>query len=710
MLGAELGRKGVGTNVAQLNVVLIVAKILRSIAVCQAFSNILFSYDFPVTLFTFYTLVFSSSILLLLQQPWNGRKQIQPNQWAQIGFYSVLLLLNFIFWNLGLKYYGPTRTILASDHADLVLGVMFTAFFSSKGKNMYYEKVRGAMLLAVAYLLLFWVEPATVSEPSIGEGVIPTTPNPRAFHFGFIYIPETKVGGACLFIAVVLSMFRDLISKKLYPDIGGVKRLYALSTPIAAAVCFPFAVFSYFTTTSVGTIFSWDVSLGVVAMALFGVVMEFYIESMLSNQMSIASISSTSLVTSFITVCVYEWLWGVSSPSWMTFLCFFLILWGTGMVFQKPVMKSDLPLFTGTKQTMTASTFLKFAMRQILDGKESRRIFFYLCLNLLFMFVECVYGWITNSLGLMSDSAHMLFDCTALAIGLFAAVISKWDANEIHSYGWARVEVLSGFINGIFLVFIGFLVLLESSERFFHPQEINTDKLMLVSCLGLAVNLVGLFAFHDLHDHGDEDDHGHSHGHSHGHDHAHGHKEKKEKKEKHSHGHDHHHENDHDHDHQHSHAHNHERNDEAINENRLGVFLHILADTLGSVGVIISSYFVQYHGWISADPICSFFISLLIFMSVGPFLYGSAGTLLQQTPQSLEKKLDKCLQKIQQLEGVVGYSNPHFWRYAKSMIVGTIHIQISGDMSEQSVLSQVSKILKKKAGVKNLTVEITRVS
>ena len=99
---------------------------------------------------------------------------------------------------------------------------------------------------------------------------------------------------------------------------------------------------------------------------------------------------------------------------------------------------------------MATLTFLKFALQQILEGKkrfrkvidikgkESRRIFFYLCLNLMFMFVECVYGWITNSLGLMSDSAHMLFDCTALAIGLIAAVISKWDANEIHSYGWAR--------------------------------------------------------------------------------------------------------------------------------------------------------------------------------------------------------------------------------------------------------------------------------
>jgi len=168
--------------------------------------------------------------------------------------------------------------------------------------------------------------------------------------------------------------------------------------------------------------------------------------------------------------------------------------------------------------------------------------------------VEMIYGYLTNSLGLISDSAHMLFDCTALVIGLFAAVISNWEPTQVFSFGYARVEVLSGFINGVFLIFIGFLVLLEAMERFFHPQEINTDKLLLVSFLGLCVNLVGIFAFHDLHDHGDDDDHGHSHGHSHGHDHE--KKKKKEKKSKHEHEHEHKHD---EHDHSHGHDHGHKK-------------------------------------------------------------------------------------------------------------------------------------------------------
>src|SRR5689334_21562614 len=66
-------------NAAQMSVVLIGLKALRAISLCQVFS-VMFQYDFPVTLFTFYCLVGSSMILLPMQQPWNGRKNITPNQ------------------------------------------------------------------------------------------------------------------------------------------------------------------------------------------------------------------------------------------------------------------------------------------------------------------------------------------------------------------------------------------------------------------------------------------------------------------------------------------------------------------------------------------------------------------------------------------------------------------------------------------------------
>jgi zinc transporter 5/7 len=69
------------------------------------------------------------------------------------------------------------------------------------------------------------------------------------------------------------------------------------------------------------------------------------------------------------------------------------------------------------------------------------------------MMVQAFYGFVTDSLGLLSDSIHMLFDCLALAMGLFAAVASKWPPSERFPYGFGKIESLSGFGNGVFLMY-----------------------------------------------------------------------------------------------------------------------------------------------------------------------------------------------------------------------------------------------------------------
>ena len=105
---------------------------------------------------------------------------------------------------------------------------------------------------------------------------------------------------------------------------------------------------------------------------------------------------------------------------------------------------------------------------------------------------------------------------------------------------------------------------------------------------------------------------GHGHGHSHGHHHGHGH----------GHGHS------HDHGHGHGHSHSHDDHD----HNMHGIFLHVLADTLGSVGVIVSSIIIHFFQLFIFDALCSVFISLLIFMAVYPLITNTSKILLEQTP------------------------------------------------------------------------------
>lgn len=73
-------------------------------------------------------------------------------------------------------------------------------------------------------------------------------------------------------------------------------------------------------------------------------------------------------------------------------------------------------------------------------------------LNFAFMAVQAFYGYVTDSLGLLSDSIHMFFDCVALFVGLLAAVMSKWPPSQKFPYGFGKIETLSGFANGILLM------------------------------------------------------------------------------------------------------------------------------------------------------------------------------------------------------------------------------------------------------------------
>lgn len=81
------------------------------------------------------------------------------------------------------------------------------------------------------------------------------------------------------------------------------------------------------------------------------------------------------------------------------------------------------------------------------------------------MLVQLAYGILTGSLGLLSDSIHMFFDCLALVVGLCAAVMSKWPPNARFPYGYGKVDTLSGFANGIFLMCVTLSLLLSISNN-----------------------------------------------------------------------------------------------------------------------------------------------------------------------------------------------------------------------------------------------------
>ncbi|KAG7203954.1 hypothetical protein KM043_001821 [Ampulex compressa] len=329
--------------------------------------------------------------------------------------------------------------------------------------------------------------------------------------------------------------------------------------------------------------------------------------------------------------------------------------------------------------------------RLIFSDKNTRNLFFFLLLNLSFAFVELFYGIWTNSLGLISDSFHMFFDCTGLIFGLAASVITKWRANKRYSYGYGRAEVLGGFVNGLLLLFIALFIMFEAVERAIEPPEIKHERLFAVSVIGLIVNLLGIYAFQ--HGHG----HGHSHGHSHGHGSGHSHSQSR------SHG-------------NHSHSnlnHSHDHHDIEMETSfggtnsqiMKGVYLHILADTLGSVGVIISAVLMQMFGWMIADPICSMLIAVLIVLSVLSLLKDSWEILMQRQPTVLDNILPQCYNKVTQMAGVYSVQEPHFWTLSSGVYVGSLKLEVARTVDQKYIIAQTQMIFQE-ADVRHLTVQL----
>jgi solute carrier family 30 (zinc transporter), member 5/7 len=244
------------------------------------------------------------------------------------------------------------------------------------------------------------------------------------------------------------------------------------------------------------------------------------------------------------------------------------------------------------------------------------------------MFVEALYGYWSNSLGLISDAIHMCFDCTALAIGLYASYISRQAPDSDHPYGYSRYEILSGFVNSIFLIFVGIKIFIESIERIMEIPEIQTDMLILVSILGLLVNIIGLCSFHDL-SHGD-------------------------------------------------------------NNNLRGVFLHVLADTLGSVGVIISTLLIKHFGWHIADPITSLIISLMILFSVSELLGSTIRVLIES---DIDNKAKKITAKLKEIPGVDSVNQINCWKISGKQEAVMVSVKVKDDFNRKDLIKDCKALM-----------------
>ncbi|KAL8229133.1 hypothetical protein R6Q57_014033 [Mikania cordata] len=703
----------------------------------------IFPFSFIVSLLSF-TLTLSFSLFKKNHKTksiFTTHHSITKSQQRILFAKSILLAIVFLIRFQALRYCGTAAMILAETSGYVASHFISGGYRSSGYDRIGSDKVRGFFALFIGLLLL------SISWDRID-----------CFPFSFINLG--KLGFSSFLVAnrekcvrvwpMLLPFFSGFLSGYEQGSMNwgtikelGRKEVGLISLFYTTIVLFVPAAISMLVfeaegdSVSIGTL-GWPLANTVV----FGVLLsENYADD---KVLSLKDFRKDFLVTFACTV-ILELLYYPELSLWGLLICG-LLLW-IGVMELDPVRSNSMEL--GVDSPDTFFNLVMKSIRHISSERKSRKIALFLLINTGYMVVEFVAGFMNNSLGLISDACHMLFDCAALAIGLYASYISRLPANGQYNYGRGRFEVLSGYVNAVFLVLVGALIVLESLERILEPQEISTSSLLIVSIGGLAVNVVGLIFFHDehhhahgggascLHSHGDHrshdhvgpvhkighkhhehhhhcdhdhvhHDHGHHHDHhDHGHHHDHNDHGRHHDHHDHERHHDHHdHERHHDHhDHEHEEKHNHHQ----IDHNMEGIFLHVLADTLGSVGVVISTLLIQYKGWLIADPTCSIFISILIVSSVIPLLKNSAEILLQRVPRDHEHDLKAAVSSIKNIKGICGIQNFHIWSLTNNDVVGTLHLYISAETDYVSTKKQVSDILHD-AGIKDLTLQVEYVN
>lgn len=353
------------------------------------------------------------------------------------------------------------------------------------------------------------------------------------------------------------------------------------------------------------------------------------------------------------------------------------------------------------------------------DSKERsaamRKLLIAVVLCVLFMGVEVFGGIEANSLAILTDAAHLLSDVAAFAISLFSLWAAGWEATPRQSYGFFRIEILGALVSIQLIWLLAGILVYEAIVRMIHnTSEVNGFLMFLVAAFGLVVN-IGMAVLLG-HDHG----HGHGHGHD---DHDH-----------HSHGmtistHHHHHDHEeHSHDeHHHTHDdHKHHNADEdqphvplldkpnsgdgqkkQRNINVQGAYLHVLGDSVQSIGVMIGGAIIWYKPeWKIVDLICTLIFSIIVLGTTIKMMRNILDVLMESTPREIDAtKLEKGLLEM---EEVVEIHELHIWAITVGKVLLACHVKIRPEANADMVLDKVIDYIRREYNISHVTIQVER--
>lgn len=261
-----------------------------------------------------------------------------------------------------------------------------------------------------------------------------------------------------------------------------------------------------------------------------------------------------------------------------------------------------------------------------------------LSITLMFMVVEVIGGWFANSLALVSDGAHMLTDAAALGLSLFAYWMAQKPSTPTMSFGYHRVEILGALANGLMIWVIAGYLVYEAFLRMSSPPEVKGPLVFVIAALGLAANLVSMKILHP---------------------------------------------------------------NQGGNINVRAAYIHLFADMVGSIGVLIAGMVLWITDWRPIDPLVTLLSAVLMLVSSWELVKESIGVLMESAPAGVDPEMVKS--DLMTISDVQEAHDLHIWTVSSGKLALSVHlISPVGEL----VLAKANELLFDKYGIFHTTIQV----
>lgn len=280
----------------------------------------------------------------------------------------------------------------------------------------------------------------------------------------------------------------------------------------------------------------------------------------------------------------------------------------------------------------------------------NKRFIISILLTSLILVAEVIGGIISGSLALLSDAAHVFSDIFALGLSFFALRLATRPPDDRHSYGWHRAEVLAALVNGVSLLVIAIGIAVEAWKRWQAPTQVRSTEMMIIAIIGLVVNLVVAFLL-GAHDH----DHGESR--------------------------------------------------VKTNLNVRSAFLHVVGDSISSLGVIVAALLIKLTAKTWIDPLVSVLIAVLILVSAYRVLRSSLHILVEGVPEGLS--VSRIRAAISQLPEVESVHDLHVWSLSSEQVSLSAHVMLTRSAAESraEALEAIRAVLGEEFDIHHTTIQ-----